>query len=483
MDPDTKVIKDLRRLLNSDETPQPVDGPQKGSRPKVAKRKGKSVRRATSTSKESASVNVTWDASGHLYGVQIVTKRKQLSEDMVAEGPPGAAYFDDQVDVANKQSRSCLFSRTADGMQTQESFLEFLEDLNKQITARSDADVAAGGEPIERPVILCLDNHASRYSEEILSAASGQGARLGIRLFTEEPNTSGFLQSLDQYNAKLHRHYNKARDVWKTAYKAHHKKPCSSFGMIEFLKVVGGDATLGLPGMWFSWADPYDILTAWRRVGVSGGKLVPEMIDRTEFIDQPSTSSAAVAAAPSPVTRKAAAEAAATPEGMRSGSLAAERAKVAALRAALEQAEAELNAPFDPTAAGVLVPDVVQRPDKKQESKRKRLSSLHGSVTMRGLAGEAGKRKAEEQAAAEGVQQRKRAREEKRAAEAQAAVEREAAFSRCEAACSCGVSPCPWEGWIRCPTCGPKKGLCRVRACSAARAPLLLGHVPMEQGA
>eukprot|EP00966_Prymnesium_polylepis_P165936 3835789-Prymnesium_polylepis.1 len=47
-----QVIDDPRRLLNCDETPQPVDAPQKGSRPKVAKHSGKAVRKATTTSKD-----------------------------------------------------------------------------------------------------------------------------------------------------------------------------------------------------------------------------------------------------------------------------------------------------------------------------------------------------------------------------------------------------------------------------------------------
>jgi hypothetical protein len=46
MDASTKIIKDPRRLLNADETPQGVDAPQKGARPKVGKRTGKAVRRA-----------------------------------------------------------------------------------------------------------------------------------------------------------------------------------------------------------------------------------------------------------------------------------------------------------------------------------------------------------------------------------------------------------------------------------------------------
>ena len=138
--------------------------------------------------------------------VQVVFERhlfpSGLHDGLIANPPPGAPRFDDQVDLAHKQMRTCTFSRTADGMQTQESFIQYLEQLDREITAHSDAAVAAGGEPIERPVVLCLDNHASRYSEEVLKAASGQSSRLGIRLFTEEPMTSGFLQSLDQYNAR-----------------------------------------------------------------------------------------------------------------------------------------------------------------------------------------------------------------------------------------------------------------------------------------
>ena len=91
---------------------------------------------------------------------------RSLHDGLIANPPPGAPRFDDQVDLAHKQMRTCTFSRTADGMQTQESFIQYLEQLDREITAHSDAAVAAGGEPIERPVVLCLDNHASRYSEE-----------------------------------------------------------------------------------------------------------------------------------------------------------------------------------------------------------------------------------------------------------------------------------------------------------------------------
>jgi hypothetical protein len=51
----------------------------------VAKRKGKTVRQATSTNKEQASVNMAWDLSGFLYGMQLVLKLKELHDGLVAD--------------------------------------------------------------------------------------------------------------------------------------------------------------------------------------------------------------------------------------------------------------------------------------------------------------------------------------------------------------------------------------------------------------
>ena len=62
--------------------------------------------------------------------MQVILKLKELHTELVAKGPPGAAYFDDLVDLAHKQTRSCTFSRSADGMQTQRTFIEYLEQLN-----------------------------------------------------------------------------------------------------------------------------------------------------------------------------------------------------------------------------------------------------------------------------------------------------------------------------------------------------------------
>jgi len=261
------VIGDPRRVLNADETPQPLDMAQKGRKAKVAKRQGSAVRTSDTENKETLTVNMCWDLSGFNYGVQLVTKRKTLSDDMLIAAPAGARQFDDKIDLAHLQLRSCLISRTKEGIQTEESFIQYLKAVDAWVTQRSEAEVEAGGEAILRPVVLMLDNHASRYGDAVLAAAEGACPALGIRLFTEEPATSGFLQALDQYNSKFHRDYNKAKEAFKQAYKARNGNRPAHIGLKEFLSILGGDASLGLPGVWFSWADPYDIVTAFRKVG------------------------------------------------------------------------------------------------------------------------------------------------------------------------------------------------------------------------
>ena len=84
-----QVIKDPRRLINCDETPQAIDVPQKGSRKKVAKRARKAAKQTERVNRESITVMMSWDLSGHNYGVQLVLKRKEISDDMHIEADSG----------------------------------------------------------------------------------------------------------------------------------------------------------------------------------------------------------------------------------------------------------------------------------------------------------------------------------------------------------------------------------------------------------
>ena len=54
-----QVIADPQHLLNCDETPQPLDLPQKGKRAQVAKVKGKPAREAATKNQENVTVQMT----------------------------------------------------------------------------------------------------------------------------------------------------------------------------------------------------------------------------------------------------------------------------------------------------------------------------------------------------------------------------------------------------------------------------------------
>jgi len=64
--------------------------------------------------------------------------------------------------------------------------------------------------------------------------------------------------------------------MYKAAYLARYKKALSHIVLHEFLAILGGDAALGQPGMWFSWASPFDIIRAFKKVGIAGNVFYPE---------------------------------------------------------------------------------------------------------------------------------------------------------------------------------------------------------------
>jgi len=72
------------------------------------------------------------------------------------------------VDLAHRQTHSLLLSHAAEAEaedadgEDVKTFAEYIATLDKWITERSDAESAAGKEPIKRPVTLAFDNHTSR---------------------------------------------------------------------------------------------------------------------------------------------------------------------------------------------------------------------------------------------------------------------------------------------------------------------------------
>lgn len=140
-----------------------------------------------------------------------------------------------------------------------------------------------------------------------------------------------------------------------------------------------------------------------------------------------------------------------------------------------------MEKPYDAVRAGLLVPDKVAAPERR--TTKSRLSDMSGSVTMRDILGEKERRRREEAEADEAAAAKRQATAKKKA-EAQAEKDAVlAAFERCEVMCmcNCGLVPCPYAKWKRCPQCGPKNHACCVRACLEKRQPLALTYVPIPQ--
>lgn len=103
-------------------------------------------------------------------------------------------------------------------------------------------------------------------------------------------------------------------------------------------------------------------------------------------------------------------EATKTPQGVRSGSLAAANAKVIQMKAYIEQTA---HAPIDPVALGLLEPKVAQK-KKGTRDKTQIDESEGGDATLRDLATKARSKQVRREEEADGVKQRKEARLEKR---------------------------------------------------------------------
>lgn len=226
--------------------------------------------------------------------------------------------------------------------------------------------------------------------------------------------------------------------------------------------------------MWFQWANCFDIITAWRKVGIAGNTIVPQMIDRSQFIDRREQDPTSP---PAQTFRKRSIDdLTATPEGIESGSAASLEHKLKKLKEYTKQLEEEVEKPYDAVRGGLLVPEKVAPPERR--TTKSRLSDMSGSVTMRDILNEKERRKAEEEAAEQAATARREENAKKKALADEQKQAMLAAFERCEFQCNCGLVPCPYAKWKRCPQCGPKNHACRVRLCIEKRMPLALTYVP-----
>ena len=94
-----------------------------------------------------------------------------------------------------------------------------------------------------------------------------------IHICTEPPNSSGFLQALDQYNKKWHETYKRA----VKQYRADMNDDDVTVNMSVFLMLLGK--------YYFTWASALEREASFRRVGLCS-VLRPDLVNRTRFHDR-----------------------------------------------------------------------------------------------------------------------------------------------------------------------------------------------------
>ena len=475
IDLSTGMIIDPRRIVWFDEMPQVMDAANQGPRSKAWGVTGEALERAGSVNRETGSVGMCFSLDGFLYGPQFNVGRENWTCALAdcLNAPAHAKRFDSQIYTLDAKSTYALMSKTANGVQTGESFKQLLASIAEQTRARSAAEVAAGRPPIEFPIFFGTDNHGSRFSPEVLQACGPYAADTGIRMVMEEAKTSQFLQPPNQVTKLCHGAYIRGRKQYQKLHKKIYGEP-ATIGIVEFIEIWGGCRELGYEGAWFSWANAQILLGAWRNCGWLGCVIAPEDIDRSPFIDQPA---AAAQLQPAPVKPAITYEQANTvPEGMEPGSLAAAQAQVAALQQYIEE---NTHSPFDPVAAGVMVARTAEA-KKRTRDKTRIDESEGGDAHLRNLAESALEKQQAKKLKADGVAARKEERAEKLAQLETSTAARRQSFESCTPNCTCGEEPCPWAKMHLCLECGDIKGtVCRKKACVEKQAPLLLTMGPL----
>ena len=144
---DEGFITDKRRLLNGDEMPAFLDFITHTQ--KAIGAAGTALQKADNENRECATVNMAGDLGGFVYGPQYLVARKHMQAAFADCTEPwenaedyGELCHDDKIYILEQLSTFSLVSLTEKGVQTGDSFVEFLYYLRKQIDARNAALVS-----------------------------------------------------------------------------------------------------------------------------------------------------------------------------------------------------------------------------------------------------------------------------------------------------------------------------------------------------
>ena len=237
------MVADPRRLLNSDECPNPWQGT--GGRSKVLAEVGKPCVKLITAAREHSSLDVCCSLDGHLFGPHVIFAGKVYQRQMI---PDKTKVPFSHVSVTEK------------GYQTGGSLLTTLKFW--------DADLKRRGVP--KPIVWTTDGHASRFNLSVLRWCRENG----WLMYVYPPHTTGIHQWLDQIFK-----------TWHTTFNARVKAWCSAHVGDELDKAI---FTQIFSEAWQEWqqgggAPPKNIAGA-QHCGVSVSGLNPGAIPKSKFV-------------------------------------------------------------------------------------------------------------------------------------------------------------------------------------------------------
>jgi hypothetical protein len=226
-------------------------------------------------------VEVCYDLGGFMYGPHVLIARSTLDTNVIDEEALKKEYFfDNKIDRHMAMSWKFDLTTCECGIQTMATLAKRIVSLRDQIVARNTQCVLAGLEPIQFPIVMLLDNHSSRFGTDVHEALffvegdeygawswrqTPQGAlqipyaddetdcddsdydpddedfeeidapltflpsvretqvfanpvgEQVLRMFSEPPNTSTFLQAIDQIGKQFHVAYDKRKVTYMKA--------------------------------------------------------------------------------------------------------------------------------------------------------------------------------------------------------------------------------------------------------------------------
>jgi hypothetical protein len=232
-------VIDPRRVLNSDECPNPWRGT--GERGKVIAEVGQPCVRLVSAAREHSSLDVLVGLDGHLYGPHLIFKGEYMQRQMI---PRKEAVGFAKVSATKK------------GYQTGSSLLDTLRFWDRELTARG----------VPKPVVWTTDGHSSRLNRDVLQwCRDNQWI-----MYISPPHTTGIHQALDQIFKAWHDTFNGIVKRW-----------CEENAGREVTKAA---FTAMFEEAWPKWTTADKIVAAFRRVGVSVKGLDPKAVPESKFV-------------------------------------------------------------------------------------------------------------------------------------------------------------------------------------------------------